>query len=119
LHCIEGSDLRTGKIKTRVQDAWSMRSTPQVIGAGHDAVAWARDQVEIELNAVADNPIFLPEHRLTLTGTNFQGSPVSLPMDMVGAGDAGAKTVVRNHVDFLDEDRPLFPDHPRMMALVE
>jgi len=85
LKCIEGSDLATGKIKTKVQDAYSMRSTPQVIGAAHDAVAYARKQVEIELNAVADNPIFLPETKTTLTGANFQGSPIALPMDMIGA----------------------------------
>jgi histidine ammonia-lyase len=83
--CIVGSDLVTGKLKTKVQDAYSMRSSPQVIGAAHDAVAYARKQVEIELNGVADNPIFLPEFKLTLTGANFQGSPVSLPMDMAGA----------------------------------
>jgi histidine ammonia-lyase len=82
---IEGSDLVTGKIKTKVQDAYSMRSSPQVIGAAHDAIAYARSQVETELNGVGDNPIFLPEYRLTLTGANFQGSPVSLPMDMAGA----------------------------------
>jgi len=85
MKCIHGSDLLSGRIKTKVQDAYSMRSTPQVIGAAHDAVAFARAQVEIELNAVADNPIFLPEKELTLTGANFQGSPVSLPMDLVGA----------------------------------
>ncbi len=85
MSCIKGSDLLTGKMKTKVQDAYSMRSSPQVIGAAHDAVAHARRQVEIELNAVADNPIFLPECKLTLTGANFQGSPVALPMDMVGA----------------------------------
>jgi histidine ammonia-lyase len=83
--CIRGSDLHSGKIKTKVQDAYSMRSSPQVIGAAHDAVAHARRQVETELNAVADNPIFLPEDKLTLTGANFQGSPIALPMDMVGA----------------------------------
>jgi len=83
--CIEGSDLQTGKMPTKVQDAYSMRSSPQVIGAAHDAVRWARAQVETELNGVGDNPIFLPEERLTLTGANFQGSPVSLPMDMAGA----------------------------------
>ena len=83
--CIKGSDLLAGKIKTKVQDAYSMRSSPQVIGAAHDAVAHAKRQVETELNAVADNPIFLPEYKLTLTGANFQGSPISLPMDMVGA----------------------------------
>jgi len=85
LKCIAGSDLATGKVKTKVQDAYSMRSSPQVIGAAHDAVAYARSQVEIELNGVGDNPIFLPEYKLTLTGANFQGSPVSLPMDMAGA----------------------------------
>jgi histidine ammonia-lyase len=82
---IAGSDLTTGKMKTKVQDAYSMRSTPQVIGAARDAVAYARAQVEIELNGVGDNPIFVPEDKLTLTGANFQGTPVSLPMDMAGA----------------------------------
>lgn len=85
MKCIKGSDLVAGKIKTKVQDAYSMRSTPQVIGAAHDAVAFAKSQVEIELNGVGDNPIFLPDERLTLTGANFQGSPVSLPMEMVGS----------------------------------
>ena len=84
LKCIQGSDLITGKIKTKVQDAYSMRSSPQVIGAAHDAIAYAKSQVEIELNGVGDNPIWLPEFKLTLTGANFQGSPVSLPMDMAG-----------------------------------
>jgi histidine ammonia-lyase len=41
--------------------------------------------VEIELNGVGDNPIFIPESNLTLTGANFQGTPVSLPLDMLGA----------------------------------
>ena len=82
--CVEGGDLATGRIKTKVQDAYSMRSSPQVIGAAHDAVAWASSQVEIELNGVGDNPIFIPEDKLTLTGANFQGTPVSLPMEMVG-----------------------------------
>ena len=85
MKCIEGSDLLSGKFKMKVQDAYSMRSTPQVIGAAHDAVAHAKNQVEIELNGVGDNPIFFTEYELTLTGANFQGTPVSLPMDMVGA----------------------------------
>lgn len=85
MKCIEGSDLLSGKKKVKVQDAYSMRSSPQVIGAAHDAVAYARSQVEIELNGVGDNPVFFPEYKLTLTGANFQGSPVSLPMDMAGA----------------------------------
>jgi histidine ammonia-lyase len=81
---VGGSDLTTGKMKTKVQDAYSMRSTPQVVGAARDAIAYARTQVEIELNGVGDNPIFIPDLKLTLTGANFQGSPVALPMDMAG-----------------------------------
>lgn len=82
---VEGSDLTTGKMKTKVQDAYSMRSTPQVVGAARDALGYARSQVEVELNGVGDNPIFVPELKLTLTGANFQGTPVALPMDMAGA----------------------------------
>lgn len=82
---IAEGDLAEGKIKCKIQDAYSMRSTPQVIGAAHDALAYARSQVEIELNGVGDNPVFFPEENLQLSGANFQGTPVSLPMDMAGA----------------------------------
>ncbi len=77
-------DLAEKRLKVKVQDAYSMRSTPQVIGAAHDAMAYARSQVEIELNGVGDNPIFFPDENMQLSGANFQGSPVSVPMDMAG-----------------------------------
>lgn len=80
-----GGDLAEGRIPCKVQDAYSMRSTPQVIGAAHDAWEYARSQVEIELNGVGDNPVFFPDENLQLSGANFQGTPVSLPMDMMGA----------------------------------
>ena len=82
---IENSDLVTGKMKVKVQDAYSMRSTPQVLGAARDAMRYARSQVEIELNGVGDNPIFIPDDRIVLTGANFQGTPICLPMDMLSA----------------------------------
>lgn len=82
---IKGGDLGGGKLKVKVQDAYSMRSTPQVIGTAHDAVAWAKTQVEIELSGVGDNPVFFPDEKLQLSGANFQGTPISLPMDMIGA----------------------------------
>lgn len=81
-----GSDLVTGKLKVKVQDAYSMRATPQVVGALRDMLAYARAQIEIELNGVADNPIFVPDENKVYTGANFQGTPVSLPLDVVGAG---------------------------------
>ncbi len=82
--CVEGSDLLTGKLKVKVQDAYSMRSTPQVIGAARDALEYARSQVEIELNGVGDNPVFFPDDGVQISGANFQGTPVALPMEMAG-----------------------------------
>ena len=81
---VKGGDLQLGKIPCKVQDAYSMRSSPQVIGAAHDALRWAKEQVEIELNGVGDNPVFFPDENLQISGANFQGSPVGVPMDMAG-----------------------------------
>ena len=74
---------REGK---NVQDAYAMRSTPQVVGSLWDAAAYAIKQFEIEINGVGDNPIFFPEDETVLTGANFQGTPMSYPLDFVGAG---------------------------------
>jgi histidine ammonia-lyase len=87
---MEGSDLLTGKEKVKVQDAYSMRSTPQVVGAARDQLRWTREQLEIEANGVGDNPLFLAEDHVVLTGANFQGTPVSMPLDTLG----GAITMV-------------------------
>lgn len=76
---------REGK---NVQDAYSMRSTPQVVGAVWDSLDFAIQQFEVELNGVADNPIFFPDDDggTVLTGANFQGTPLSYPLDFLGSG---------------------------------
>jgi len=79
----QGSEILAQKGK-KVQDAYSMRSTPQVTGGARDAMKFARSQVEIELNGVGDNPLFIWEDDTVLTGANFQGTPVALPMEMAG-----------------------------------
>jgi histidine ammonia-lyase len=79
----EGSELlkRPGK---KVQDAYSLRSSPQVIGAAKDALAWTRHMLEIELNHAADNPTFFPDEELVLTGANFQGTPMAFALEVLG-----------------------------------
>jgi histidine ammonia-lyase len=79
----EGSELleRPGK---KVQDAYSLRSSPQVIGAARDAFDWARYMLEIELNHAADNPTFFPDEELVLTGANFQGTPMAFALEALG-----------------------------------
>jgi len=82
---LRNGDLLNKKIKTKIQDAYSLRSTPQVIGAVIDAIDYCKKQVEIELNGVGDNPIFFTDKKIQLSGANFQGTPVSLSLDMLGA----------------------------------
>ncbi len=78
-----GSELleRPGK---KVQDAYSLRSSPQVAGAAKDAFKWSRHMLEIELNHAADNPVFFPDEDLVLTGANFQGTPMAFALELVG-----------------------------------
>jgi histidine ammonia-lyase len=68
----------------KVQDAYSLRSTPQVVGSAKDALKWARSMFETELNGVGDNPLFFPDEKAYLTGANFQGTPLGLPLDLIG-----------------------------------
>jgi histidine ammonia-lyase len=80
---VDDSEMLRQKGK-KVQDAYSLRSTPQVVGAAKDALRWARYMFEIELNGVGDNPLFFPEEQMYLTGANFQGSPLGIALDAVG-----------------------------------
>jgi histidine ammonia-lyase len=68
----------------KVQDAYSLRSTPQVVGGAKDSLRWARSMFETELNGVGDNPLFFPDENAYLTGANFQGTPLGLALDLVG-----------------------------------
>jgi histidine ammonia-lyase len=79
----EGSQLLAQKGK-KVQDCYSLRSTPQVMGAARDALKWARYMLETELNGAADNPTFFPEEKLVLTGANFQGTPMAFGLELLG-----------------------------------
>ena len=79
----EGSEHLAQKGK-KVQDAYSLRSTPQVVGAAKDALRWTRTMFEIELNGAADNPVFFPDENIVLTGANFQGVPMALALELLG-----------------------------------
>jgi histidine ammonia-lyase len=66
----------------RVQDAYSLRCMPQVHGAARNALAYARSVLEIEINAVTDNPLVFPEDGRILSGGNFHGQPVAQALDV-------------------------------------
>jgi histidine ammonia-lyase len=66
---------------TRVQDAYSLRCTPQVLGAVADAIEFADRTVQIELNASTDNPLVFGDD--ILSGGNFHGQPVAQALDIL------------------------------------
>jgi len=66
----------------RVQDAYSLRCTPQVLGAVGDAIVFARQTAEVELNASTDNPLVLDDGSV-ISGGNFHGQPVAQALDFL------------------------------------
>lgn len=67
--------------KEQVQDPYSFRCVPQVHGATKDAVAHIEKVVEIEINAVTDNPTVFEEEDVILSGGNFHGQPLAINLD--------------------------------------
>ncbi|MHA2141070.1 MAG: histidine ammonia-lyase [Candidatus Thorarchaeota archaeon] len=67
-----------------VQDAYSLRCIPQVLGASLDAVRYALNTLEIEINSATDNPLVFSEDDEVVSGGNFHGQPIALAMDFVG-----------------------------------
>jgi histidine ammonia-lyase len=65
----------------RVQDPYTLRCAPQVIGAVADALDYVRGAIERELSAVTDNPLVFPSEGDVVNGGNFHGQPLSLPLD--------------------------------------
>jgi histidine ammonia-lyase len=65
----------------RVQDAYSLRCSPQVHGACRDAIAYAWSVVAIEVNAATDNPLVFAERDEVLSNGNFHGEPVAIALD--------------------------------------
>jgi histidine ammonia-lyase len=84
----------------RLQDVYSVRCAPHVIGVLLDALTFASQTVEIELNSVNDNPIIDPETGGVLHGGNFYGGHVAFAMD-------GLKSAVASVADLLDRQMQL------------
>ena len=70
-----------GRPQRQVQDAYTLRCVPQVMGAVRDTLRHVREVVSIELNAVTDNPTFLAEEDAVLHAGNFHGQPIALAVD--------------------------------------
>jgi len=75
-----------------VQDPYSLRCAPQVLGATIQAVRYARDVLVTEVNSVTDNPLVVPESGTIVSAGNFHGQPLAQALDFfaIGMAEAGA-----------------------------
>ena len=66
---------------SRIQDAYTIRCSPQIHGASKDAIAHVRKVVEIEINSTTTNPLIFADAENVTTGGNFHGQPIALTSD--------------------------------------
>ncbi len=79
---MRGSEIRASHLEcSRVQDPYSIRCQPQVIGACLDVIRHVCSILETEANAVTDNPLVFAESRCVLSGGNFHAEPVAFAAD--------------------------------------
>jgi histidine ammonia-lyase len=89
----------------RVQDAYSLRCTPQVNGAARDTIAFARTVAATELVSAIDNPMVLPEGRVESCG-NFHGAPLGFACDFLAIAAAEVGAIAERRTDrLLDANR--------------
>ncbi|MBR8123333.1 aromatic amino acid lyase [Burkholderia multivorans] len=87
----------------RLQDRYSVRCAPHVIGVARDALSWMRRDIENELNSANDNPLVDPDDGCVLHGGNFYGGHIAFAMDAL-------KTAVANLADLMDRQLALLVD---------
>ena len=81
---LAGSKNVTKQGVERVQDSYVLRCIPQIHGASKDTLEYVKQKVELELNAVTDNPIIFVDTDEVISGGNFHGQPMALPFDFLG-----------------------------------
>lgn len=77
---MKGSEILSGPPQ-RVQDAYSIRCAPVILGASRESLLWIKRQFETEINAAQDNPLVFLETKEVLSGGNFHGQPICMPLE--------------------------------------
>ena len=85
----------------RIQDAYTLRCSPQVHGASHDAIQYARRVIETEMNSATNNPLVFSDIEEILLGGNFHGQPVALALDFLAMAAAELANIAERRIERL------------------
>ena len=85
----------------RVQDAYTLRCVPQVHGASKDAHRHVGEVLVREINATTDNPLVFPEEKDIISGGNFHGQPLALPLDYLSTAIAELGNIAERRIERL------------------
>lgn len=77
---MDNTDRGMRRLDVKIQDKYSVRCTPQRIGALNDTITWIRQTLTVELNSANDNPLYDVDEGLVRSGGNFSGFHVGLGM---------------------------------------
>ncbi|MFO7841182.1 MAG: histidine ammonia-lyase [Fidelibacterota bacterium] len=83
----------------KVQDAYTLRCIPQVYGAVHDTIQYARTVIETEINSATDNPLIFAEEKDVISGGNFHGEPLAFALDFLGISLSEIANISERTVD--------------------
>tara|TARA_B110000503_G_C7163803_1_gene420936 strand:+ start:1274 stop:2749 length:1476 start_codon:yes stop_codon:yes gene_type:complete len=97
LENLKGSEI-VKRRKEHVQDPYCFRCAPQVHGASKDAIAYASNVVEIEINSVTDNPTIFIEEDKVISAGNFHGQPLALVLDFLAIATAELASISERRV---------------------
>ncbi len=99
---LENSRLRESHRNCgNIQDAYSLRCTPQVHGTARDALAYARRVLEIEINSATDNPLIFAREQKVISGGNFHGEPLALALDTLAIAISELAAISERRVEQL------------------
>jgi histidine ammonia-lyase len=93
--------MESHRYDKKVQDAYSLRCIPQIVGAGRDALSFVREKVEIEINSATDNPLLFPDEDEVISSGNFHGQVMAISLDFLGIALSEVASVCERRIERL------------------
>ena len=93
--------MESHRYDKKVQDAYSLRCIPQIVGAARDALSFVKEKVEIEINSATDNPLLFPDEGEVISSGNFHGQVMAISLDLLAIALSEVASVSERRIERL------------------